>query len=795
MRLLLSALLAAACVPAVGGDRLVAAPAPDAPVEVVVTLRSPPLAYARADRAAASRRIEDEQRRFRAALDRSVPAAETRWRYRTVVNGFAVVVPEGSVPALRALPGVRDVSRGASYAVARADGPGEIGAPALWGPSRANAGQRLKIGIIDDGVDQTHPFFDPKGYERPPGFPKGQAAYTTAKVIVARAFPAPGTTWRNARKPFDPVWSSHATHVAGIAAGNFRTAADGGRRVSGVAPRAYIGNYKALTEPTASGLGLNGNAPELVAAIEAAVVDGMDVINLSLGEPEIEPARDVVALALDAAAAAGVVPVVAAGNDGDDFGRGSVTSPGTSSRAITVAAAQVESGRETMASFSSVGPTPLSHRLKPDVTAPGVSILSSIPDGWSRASGTSMATPHVAGAAALLLQHHPEWTVDQVKSALVTTARPLRGSAATSTARVGAGFVDLVAADRPLVTTSPSSVSFGLLEPGTLATAQIAVGDAGGAPGSWAVSAVVTSSATGTAVLTSPSVAVPGVLEVTVLAGSVDGEASGAVTLRRAGVVRRIPLWLRVTAPALPRAKGTRLSRPGAYRGNTRGRPGLVTTYRYPQVPPGSLVTARLAGPEQVFRLRLARPVANFGVVITSRAPGVRVEPRVVAGADESRLTGVAALPVNGNPYLETYRQPTLTAGAIRPRAGLYAVVFDSRTVAGAGPFAFRYWLDDVTPPAARLLTRSIRRGAPIRIRVSDAGSGVDPANLVATVDGSYRDASLSAGVVRIGTSGLAPGRHRLRLQLSDFQETHNDENVARILPNTRVLRAAVVVR
>jgi hypothetical protein len=187
--------------------------------------------------------------------------------------------------------------------------------------------------------------------------------------------------------------------------------------------------------------------------------------------------------------------------------------------------------------------------------------------------------------------------------------------------------------------------------------------------------------------------------------------------------------------------------------------------------------------------------VANFGVVITSRAPGVRVEPRVVAGADESRLTGVAALPVNGNPYLETYRQPTLTAGAIRPRAGLYAVVFDSRTVAGAGPFAFRYWLDDVTPPAARLLTRSIRRGAPIRIRVSDAGSGVDPANLVATVDGSYRDASLSAGVVRIGTSGLAPGRHRLRLQLSDFQETHNDENVARILPNTRVLRAAVVVR
>ena len=108
--------------------------------------------------------------------------------------------------------------------------------------------------------------------------------------------------------------------MAGIAAGNRDTLAEGAR-ISGVAPRAYIGNYKALTIPTDADVGLDGNAPELVAAIEAAVADGMDVINLSIGEPEIEPSRDVVALALDAAAAAGVVPVVAAGNDFDDYGR------------------------------------------------------------------------------------------------------------------------------------------------------------------------------------------------------------------------------------------------------------------------------------------------------------------------------------------------------------------------------------------------------------------------------------------------------------------------------------------
>ena len=107
------------------------------------------------------------------------------------------------------------------------------------------------------------------------------------------------------------------------------TFADGASVVS-LASRAYLGNYKALTVPTDAGFGLNGNSPELVAAIEAAVADGMDVINLSLGEVEIEPTRDLVARALDAAAAAGVVPVVAAGNELGDYGRGSIVSPGTS---------------------------------------------------------------------------------------------------------------------------------------------------------------------------------------------------------------------------------------------------------------------------------------------------------------------------------------------------------------------------------------------------------------------------------------------------------------------------------
>src|SRR5204862_3718578 len=108
-------------------------------------------------------------------------------------------------------------------------------------------------------------------------------------------------------------------------------------RLNGIAPKAYLGNYKVLSVPT-PGVGPDGNSPEIVAGIEAAVRDGMDVLNMSFGEPEIDPRRDIVVKAVDAAAAAGVVPAVAAGNDFDEFGLGSVTSPGNSPRAITAAA-------------------------------------------------------------------------------------------------------------------------------------------------------------------------------------------------------------------------------------------------------------------------------------------------------------------------------------------------------------------------------------------------------------------------------------------------------------------------
>jgi hypothetical protein len=201
-----------------------------------------------------------------------------------------------------------------------------------------------------------------------------------------------------------------------------------------------------------------------------------------------------------------------------------------------------------------------------------------------------------------------------------------------------------------------------------------------------------------------------------------------------------------------------------------------------------------LPGPERVFRLTLGRPAANFGVVVTSRAKGVRVEPRIVRAGDERRLTGYAALPFNLNPYLRTLGDVVLAAGTILPAAGAYDVVFDSPSAARAGRFAFRFWINDSTPPTVRLRTKRIKPGAPVLLAVSDRGSGIDPASLVVQLDGREHQATLAGGTVRIPSAGLGKGRHALRFQVSDYQETRNMENVGPILPNTRILSTTFIV-
>jgi subtilisin family serine protease len=801
-------------------------------VEVVVTLPKPSLAAAvRRDRTllATSRRrhsvavrtpaavsylhtLAAAQHTFAARLSTAAPAARVRLHYGVALDGVSVVLPASDLAALRAVPGatvwptvtyhsLRDT---AGQAALSNRGPGLIGATQLWGTNRTTAGQGVKIGVIDDGIDQAHQYFKASGYAYPAGFPKGNTAYTTPKVIVARAFPSASTNWKYAGRPFDPRFSDHGTHVAGIAAGEYGTPTEshGGSPISGIAPRAYLGNYKALTVPTTD-YGLDGNSPELAKAIDQAVADGMNVINFSIGEPEVQPQRDIVVQALDNAAAAGVVPVVAAGNDYDIAGLGSVGSPANAPAAITVAASTLGGDGthpDHIADFSSAGPTPVSDLLKPDVTAPGVDVVSSIPpNDFETLDGTSMATPHVAGGAALLLQRHPTWTVQEVKSALVSTGAPVHPVSHTgevSVLREGGGRIDLVRADQPLIFTNPSSLSWGLVGRGFSSTKQLSTSDAGGGSAPWSVS-VSSRKKAGVTIDPLAKTLVAGAslsIEISVGRKASVGNVSGFVVLTRGSDVRRIPFWFYVEAPKLGLDPHRILRKPGLYHGDTAGKASRVSSYRFPQRGLGYGVPTRLDGPEQVFRFTLRRKVANFGIAIVGHAPGVRVSPRLVSGDDENRVVGYTGIPAAINPYVGYDRAEPVVASVL-PDPGTYEFVFDTPTGKKPGAFSFRFWVNDTTPPSFRLLTRTDRIGRPIRLAVRDSGSGVDPSSFRARIGGKGVRMAWVHGVLRLRSTGLKPGKKALTVSASDFQESKNMEDVGPVLPNTRVLHTTVTLR
>jgi hypothetical protein len=165
-----------------------------------------------------------------------------------------------------------------------------------------------------------------------------------------------------------------------------------------------------------------------------------------------------------------------------------------------------------------------------------------------------------------------------------------------------------------------------------------------------------------------------------------------------------------------------------------------------------------------------------------------------VRAGDENRLTGYTGLPLNLNPYLPTYDHLSPAAGAVRPDAGSYDIVFDTPSRPAAGKFTFRFWIGDTKRPQVRLLTRSVRAGASLRVGVTDAGSGVDPGSLHATLDGRAVPVRFRSGRARVSARGLARGRHRLVFRASDYQEAKNMENSGPILPNTRRLSSTIVV-
>ncbi len=269
----------------------------------------------------------------------AIPQARIQEHFAILLDGFTVQLPARSLPKLLRVQAVTKVYPSLSYTATMDRGPSVIHATDLEAAT-GQKGEGIKIAVVDTGVDSSSPFLNPAGFSYPPGFPKGDTKLTTPKVIVAKAFPGPVRD-KSSNKAFDPT-EPHGTHVSGIAAGDEHTTAPAGidhpqvADLAGVAPKAWIGNYRVFTVPTP--LGHEADTPEIVNAFEAAVADGMNVINFSGGGPQTDPVNDAMYETIHNTALAGVVPVIAAGNDREDFGLGTAGSPGTAPDAISVAA-------------------------------------------------------------------------------------------------------------------------------------------------------------------------------------------------------------------------------------------------------------------------------------------------------------------------------------------------------------------------------------------------------------------------------------------------------------------------
>ncbi|WP_433002105.1 S8 family serine peptidase [Kribbella sp. CA-294648] len=287
-------------------------------------------------------------------------------------------------------------------------------------------GRGVKVAVLDTGVDAGHPALDGK--------------VTSQSNFTQTATPADG--------------NGHGTHVSSLIVGN-GAGADGARQ--GIAPAAELISGKVLAD---DGF---GQESWVIAGMEWAAGQGADLVNLSLSSAPVN-GDDPVAVALEQLTAqTGTLFVAAAGNRGG-FGANPYTigSPGVAASALTVGAVD---GNDKQAGFSSEGPTRGSYRLKPDLTAPGVSILGAkagARDGdlYTAMSGTSQATPIVTGAAALLLQQQPDRTWQQLKTQLTNTADP---TPIYNSWTHGAGRLDLQRATGTGLTAATASVDFAYL--------------------------------------------------------------------------------------------------------------------------------------------------------------------------------------------------------------------------------------------------------------------------------------------------------------------------------------------
>jgi subtilisin family serine protease len=324
------------------------------------------------------------------------------------------------------LSGVERVWLDERVEVSLADSVPMVGAPQAWDLGYDGTG--VTVAVLDTGIDADHPDL-------------------AGKVVGEQNFTESDTAGDR---------HGHGTHVAGIAAGT-GAASDG--EFTGVAPGADLLNAKVVGD---DGTGLESG---IIAGMEWAAEQGADVVNLSLGGPASDGTDPLSQAVNELTASHDVLFAVAAGNSGPSDH--SVTSPGAADAALTVGS--VNKAGELAAS-SGRGPRLGDFAVKPDLTAPGVDITSARADGtelgppvgddYTTISGTSMATPHVAGAAAILRQSEPELTAAQLKARLAGSAVP---HPELDVYQQGTGVLDIPAALDPPVEAPAEPVDLGYL--------------------------------------------------------------------------------------------------------------------------------------------------------------------------------------------------------------------------------------------------------------------------------------------------------------------------------------------
>ncbi|KAB1941776.1 S8 family serine peptidase [Micromonospora sp. ALFpr18c] len=360
------------------------------------------------------------------------------------INGAALRVDKGDLGGLWSTLAATPTNRGSAAAAPLGGGIArvwldgrvrptlehsvpQIGAPEAWAAGRDGSG--VTVAVLDTGVDATHPDL-------------------AGRIAEAQDFSGSGSA-RDGH--------GHGTHVAATIAGS--GAASAGLR-KGVAPGARLLVGKVLDD------GGSGYDSSIIAGMEWAAHAGAKVVSMSLGGDPTDGTDPMSQAVNDLTAETGALFVIAAGNSG---AARTVGSPGAAAAALTVGAVDRD---DNLAEFSSRGPRVGDNGLKPEITAPGVGIVAAraagttmgtpVGDAYTTASGTSMATPHVAGAAAILAQEHPDWAAGKLKDALVSTTKV---NPALTVFEQGGGRVDVARALKQQVYAS-ATADFGRISTG-----------------------------------------------------------------------------------------------------------------------------------------------------------------------------------------------------------------------------------------------------------------------------------------------------------------------------------------